>query len=83
MNLHSDEGEQLMHSIRSQILEFIERHEATVHDGAACWPSRLGIVAFLCHSLALRGPQMQLAMAQEIGEYDRRCEDRQCRHRLN
>lgn len=83
MNLDTEEGEAVMSQVRRLMIGFLEKHEAETHGGAACWGNRISALANLCHALAVRGPEMMQALAREIGEYDRRCEDRQCRHRLN
>lgn len=73
--------EKLAASIRDSALTLASIHEQAAHGGAICWKERIGLIAYLCHCLAVRGPAL-LDVIHDLAEYDAHCENTQCSHDL-
>jgi hypothetical protein len=76
--MRTDEGHEedaaRMRSVRDELLEATAAHEAECPGaGNPCWRNRCGAIAFLCHSLGLRGPDVWAEIRREAEGYDRRC----------
>ena len=59
-------------AVRDQLIAVVRDHEITVHGGDECWGSRANAVAFLAHSLSVRGEVWKYAL-QCRREYDAGC----------
>lgn len=68
-----------MGAVRDQILAVVMQHERESHNGAPCWGNRASAIAYLCHTLGVRGEVLDYAVSL-LAEYDENCEQNDCRH---
>src|SRR5262245_60325896 len=73
-----EEAEVVMRRIRDQLFDLLEHHEQSVHAGNPCWSSRIGMIGFLCHCLAVRNLHLHVDVPQALAWYDEHCPDLRC-----
>lgn len=73
--------------IRDAVLLANRRHEeagcANAPAGQPCWHDRCNMIAYLAHCLGVRGQRLMEQTAIIVGDYDKVCRDRKCRHSDN
>jgi hypothetical protein len=76
----------MMADLRRALFAVVEFHETQgcghVDPGQVCWGGRINMLAFLCHSLSLRGERVSRELVAAIGEYDLKCSDPSCKHEI-
>lgn len=69
----------VMADVRDRVLAAVGGHERDCHGGSACWSTRVGTVAFLCHCLGFRNdPQTFTDLIFAASDYDAGCDDPAC-----
>lgn len=70
--MNEQEKAQLMIGrIRQALFDFLEEHRLVCIRGAACVEAE-NVIAYLCHSLAIRGPRL-LKVNELLLDFDRTC----------
>jgi len=75
-----DEHEMQVHGI----VAALDEHEMQVHGGRACILERIGMVAFIGHSVGLPiTPAVIDLLVRELTRYAAECQGKDCRHPLS
>ena len=71
---HSDETKSDARRIADAVLVLLREHEEDAHDGEPCWEQRIGMLAYLAHSMGVRAlPETVLAFGAMLADYETNC----------
>ncbi len=68
--LRPDQMEASMSGVRDQIIAAMEDHERHAHHGEVCPANRASVVAYIAHSLGVRGEAWEYAEREHGGRSD-------------
>jgi len=70
------EFQALTAELRTQVMDEVEAHEREFHGGEKCWGTRLGIVAFMAHSVGIDSAlfvEYESVLFQMVKDYEDNC----------
>jgi hypothetical protein len=71
---HSDETKSEARRIADAVWVLVAEHEEDAHDGEPCWEERLGMLAYIGHSIGVRAtPEAALMFAELLADYEASC----------
>jgi hypothetical protein len=71
---HSDETRKEARRIADATWALVAEHEEDAHDGEPCWEERIGMLAYVAHSIGvLATPETVLMFGALLADYERTC----------